>query len=206
MGTPAIQNKRDERRDAIIDVARACFLADGYAATSMSTIAARVGGSKGTLYNYFRSKEELFAAVMDRQCVVLGETLFDAAGDGDELQDRLGQFVRGFLETLLSADSLALYRVVVGEAERFPELGRTFYESGPRILLARIAAYLGEQMAQGRLRRADPQTAAEQLKDLALSGLHQKRLWNVIAAPSPQAVDAQVATAVDTFLRAYRPD
>ena len=67
MAVAAFHNKRDQAREAIIlDVARDCFLAEGYAATSMSTIAARLGGSKGTLYNYFKNKEDLFAAVVQR--------------------------------------------------------------------------------------------------------------------------------------------
>jgi AcrR family transcriptional regulator len=54
--------RRDAKRDTIIEVARQVFFEEGYAAASMSTIAARLGGSKGTLYNYFKSKEELFEA------------------------------------------------------------------------------------------------------------------------------------------------
>ena len=79
------EGRRDERRDGILDVARECFLAEGYAATSMSTIAARLGGSKGTHYNYFKSKEELFEAMMQRQCGALAETLFDLAHDAAQL-------------------------------------------------------------------------------------------------------------------------
>ena len=62
MSEPVLKDRRDQRREAILEVAREVFTEEGYAAASMSTIAARLGGSKGTLYNYFKSKEELFGA------------------------------------------------------------------------------------------------------------------------------------------------
>jgi AcrR family transcriptional regulator len=201
------EERRDERRDGILDVARDCFLADGYAATSMSTIAARLGGSKGTLYNYFKSKEELFEAMMHRQCGALAETLFDVDHDGDNLRERLEHFAGKFLTLLLTPESLGIHRVVVGETGRFPELGRMFYEMGPKVILTKIAGYLSDLMDQGVLRRADPFVAAQQFKDLTISGVLQPRTWGVIAGDMTDAeIEGQVNNAVDTFLRAYRPD
>ncbi|MCX7587753.1 TetR/AcrR family transcriptional regulator [Phenylobacterium sp. 58.2.17] len=201
------EERRDERRDGILDVARDCFLADGYAATSMSTIAARLGGSKGTLYNYFKSKEELFEAVMQRQCGALAETLFDVDHDGDDARERLQHFAGKFLTLLLTPESLGIHRVVVGESGRFPELGRMFYDMGPKVILTKIAGYLSDLMDQGVLRRADPFVAAQQFKDLTISGVLQPRTWGVIEGDMTDAeIEDQVNNAVDTFLRAYRPD
>jgi TetR/AcrR family transcriptional regulator, mexJK operon transcriptional repressor len=198
--------RRDERRDGILDVARDCFLAEGYAATSMSTIAARLGGSKGTLYNYFKSKDELFAAVMARQCAALHETLFDVAHEGDDPRTRLEHFGQSFLTLLLTPDARGIHRLVVSESERFPEVGRTFYENGPKVVLAKIGEYLRELMEQGVLRPADPLVAAQQFKDLAISGVYHPRIWGVVEDLTDGQVRDQVANAVDTFLRAYRCD
>lgn len=201
------EERRDERRDGILDVGRDCFLADGYAATSMSSIAARLGGSKGTLYNYFKSKEELFEAVMQRQCGALAETLFDVTDDGQAPRERLEYFAGTFLKRLLTEESLGIHRVVVSESGRFPELGRMFYDMGPRVILTKIAGYLSDLMDQGVMRRADPLVAAQQFKDLAISGVLQPRVWGVILGDMTDAeVETQVNNAVDTFLRAYRPD
>src|SRR6185369_12570666 len=104
-GVVANISRRDERREGILDVARDCFLAEGYAATSMSTIAAKVGGSKGTLYNYFKNKEELFAAMMQRQCGELAETLFDVPPTAGGMEARLKHFARNFLERLMDPQS-----------------------------------------------------------------------------------------------------
>ena len=201
------EERRDERRDGILDVGRDCFLVDGYAATSMSSIAARLGGSKGTLYNYFKSKEELFEAVMQRQCGALAETLFDVTDDGEAPRERLEHFASAFLKLLLTPESLGMHRVVVGESGRFPELGRMFYDMGPKVILTKIANYLSDLMDQGVMRRADPLVAAQQFKDLTISGVLQPRTWGVISGDMTDAeVEDQVINAVDTFLRAYRPD
>ena len=204
MGTPARDLRRGDRRDAILDVAYECFAAYGYGATSMSTIAAQLGGSKGTLYNYFKSKEELFDAFVRRACSRLRDSLEAAPSDG-ELRDRLVHMARDFLDHLLSPEAIAIHRVVVGEGERFPELARLFYEAGPRTGIARTAELIKGMMDQGLLRAADPVLAAHQFKDLALSGLFHLRLWGVIGDPTPEERSARAEIAVDTFLRAYAP-
>lgn len=204
MGTVARELKREDRRDAILDVAHECFVAEGYGSTSMSTIAARLGGSKGTLYNYFKSKEELFDAFVRRSCSRLQGQLEAQPGDG-EARQQLTRIARDFLDHLLSPETIAIYRVVVGEGERFPELARLFYEAGPRTGIAKTAALLKGLMDDGVLRRGDPVLAAHQFKDLALSGVFNLRLWGVIDDPAPAERAERAETAVDTFLRAYAP-
>jgi len=125
MSSPARDLRREDRRDAILEVAYECFVADGYGATSMSTIAARLGGSKGTLYNYFRSKEELFDAFVRRSCGRLRSEIDSVSAEGD-LRARLGLMARQFIDHLLSREAIAISRVVVSEGERFPELARLF--------------------------------------------------------------------------------
>jgi AcrR family transcriptional regulator len=205
MSVAMAHTRRDDRREAILDVARDCFLADGYGATSMSTIAARLGGSKGTLYNYFKSKEELFEAMMQRQCGELQDALFDVGQSGGDPRARLSHFSRSFLRALMDPRSVRIHRLILGEGERFPELGRVFYESGPKLVMSRIAGFLGELMDAGLLRRADPMMAAQQFKDLTISGVYWPRMWGVIEAPGDAEVEDQVRRAVDTFLRAYAP-
>lgn len=204
MGTLARALRREDRRDAILDVAYECFVADGYGSTSMSTIAARLGGSKGTLYNYFKSKEELFDAFVRRSCSRLRSGIDSLPPEGD-LRARLVLTARQFIDYLLSPEAIAIYRVVVGEGERFPELARLFYDAGPRTGIARTADVLRTLMERGELRRADPVLAAYQFTDLALSGLYKLRLWGVIEDPSPEERAMRAEMAVDTFLRAYAP-
>jgi AcrR family transcriptional regulator len=204
MSTPARDARREDRRDAILDVAYECFVAEGYGATSMSTIAARLGGSKGTLYNYFRSKEELFDAFVRRSCMRLTHRLESYPAEGDP-RERLVVMAEDFINHLLSPEAIAIHRLVVGEGERFPELARLFYEAGPRSGVARTAELLQGLMDRGVLRASDPVLAAYQFKDLALSGLFSLRLWGIIADPTPAERAERARIAVDTFLRAHAP-
>ena len=144
---------------------------------------------------------------MQRQCGALAETLFDVTDDGEAPRERLEHFASAFLKLLLTPESLGMHRVVVGESGRFPELGRMFYDMGPKVILTKIASYLSDLMDQGVMRRADPLVAAQQFKDLTISGVLQPRTWGVISGDMTDAeVEDQVNNAVDTFLRAYRPD
>lgn len=201
-----VRLNRDERRDHILDVARECFLQHGYAGCSMSTIAARLGGSKGTLYNYFRSKEELFDAFVRRACTRFAEQISSAPPIEADLRMHLIHLGRAFLDHLLSGDAIAVQRLVIGEGGRFPELGRIFYEAGPLVFIERMSAELSPLMDSGVLRKADPGIAAHHFKDLIMSGMYQPRIWGVRELPTGAAKDVQAARGVDTFLRAYRPD
>ena len=198
---------REIRRQAILDVARDVFLNDGYAAASMSAIAARVGGSKATLYNYFPSKEDLFAAVIRDHCERKQRVMFDGLrpGRGDVAQ-ALQDLGERFVQIVLSDDSIALNRTVIAEAVRFPDLGRVLYEAGPKGAIARLAAYLEQEMQDGRLRRANAVSAAEQLTELSLAGLYRLRLLNLVPQPCAGEMRKSVKHALEIFLAAYGVD
>ncbi len=194
---------RDDRRQAILRIARDAFMRQGYAATSMSAIAARLGGSKGTLYNYFPSKEELFGAVVADECDAefLAMTDFQPA---ESLEASLHRFGVGFLRFALSETALGFQRLLSAEAERFPELGRLFYAAGPERTHARVAELLRRAMDSGVLRRADPQLGASFLIGLLKAGIHQRRLWNVGLESDAAGVEAHVDAAVALFLDGAR--
>ncbi len=171
----------------------------------MSAIAARVGGSKGTLYNYFRSKAELFGAVIRSQCDAEQAVMFaleDAQGDLVKALTTLG---RRLVRVMLSDEVITIQRIVVAESARFPELGEAYYEAGPRQGKERIAALIAQAMKQGQLRQADPGIAAEHAVELALAGLYRRRLLNVPPAPTEAEIDANVDAALAVFMAAYGP-
>jgi TetR/AcrR family transcriptional regulator, mexJK operon transcriptional repressor len=194
--------RREARRQAILDVARDCFLSNGYAPTSMSAIAGRVGGSKGTLYNYFDCKEDLFAAVMRRECAGQTLPLFDRIG-GRGAEATLYELGRGILAFSLSEAALTIQRVIIAEAGRFPELGHLFYENGPLLVRERLIQLLSGLMASGELRAADPELAATHFMCLVLSNADRFRLWDVAPPPVSADLDRQAHAAVEAFLRAY---
>lgn len=193
---------RDSRREAILDVAQDVFLDEGYAAASMSTIAARLGGSKGTLYNYFKSKDELFEAFVQRRCVWHHDALFGEPGAQD-LRAALTHFARAYVRVTLSDVSLRTLRLIIAEAERSPEIGRLFYENGPK----RGAERLGERMAEwagaGLLDIEDPVAAAQFFMGLCKGRYHMQRLCNAMPELTPAQVEQEADRAVRTFLRTY---
>ncbi|MDQ0466777.1 AcrR family transcriptional regulator [Caulobacter ginsengisoli] len=199
--------RSDQRRRAILAVAGDAFRQDGYAATSMSSIAARLGGSKGTLYNYFRSKEELFAAFMEDICSEDVLPLFARLPQaGEDLHDGLIEFGCAFFEFITSEPRTSIYRVVIAEAGRFPELGRIFYESGPQIGELRLGDYFEDLMARGVICQTDRTLIARHFKELCLSGMHQMRLMGVVPELDDAAIRKTVAAGVEAFLRAYAPE
>ena len=200
--TAIVESARSEqRRRAILDVASQAFLEDGYAATSMSSIAVRLGGSKGTLYNYFRSKEELFAAFMTDVCGGRANALFDNLPPiGDDWRGALIDLGVNFTAFIMSEPVTAIHRLVVAEAGRFPEVGQLFYETGPKQGEVRLAAYMERAIAAGHLRPCDPVRAARRYKDLMLGDRYSRRQWGVAEDLDEAEQRAVVAEGVDMFL------
>ena len=194
---------RDARREAILDVASDVFLEEGYANASMSTIAARVGGSKGTLYNYFKNKEQLFAAYVVRHCAWQRDAMFEISSELGDIREALIKVGRSYLSIVLSDFSMANFRVIVAEAQRTPEIGLAFYEAGPKSGSQLLGASLQRAIDAGQLKLDDPVHAAQQFVGLCQNRMLKARLCNAMAAPTPEEIDREVLPAVNMFLAAY---
>lgn len=197
--------RKADRRRAILEVAERSFLERGYGETSMSTIAAELGGSKTTLWSYFPSKEGLFAAVLDGMIADFQQKLDEALIPAGGTAAALARFGRVFLQKILSPKAIALHRLIVAEAERVPEVGRAFAERGPDRVRARLCRYLEEEMAAGRLRQGPPKLASRQFYALCQAGSYLDRLWRPHCVLDID-VDADVAAAVTSFMAAWGPD
>ena len=192
-----------DRRTEILDVAGEIFLEQGYAAASMSAIAARLGGSKGTLYNYFTSKEELFRAHIERQCALSAENIFAGETDEADLPALLLDLGTRYLTRLSSDEMMRHMRTVIAEAGRNPEIGAIFFEAGPGRGRVRLAAILERATAEGRLKIPDPLGAADQFLALCQSSVYKRRLFNVGKAPTKAEIGKDVEAAVATFMAAF---
>jgi AcrR family transcriptional regulator len=195
---------RDARREAILDVAQEVFLEEGFANASMSTIAARLGGSKGTLYNYFKSKEELFSAYVIRRCQWQDE-IFAGSRDDESPADTLSRIGRAYLTQVLTDQNLRNFRLISAEAERWPEIGRTFYDQGPRRGIELVSELLQSLAADGHLELDDPIMAAHHFLGLVQNRYFKARLCNAIPELTTQQIHDEAACAVRTFLRAFAP-
>jgi AcrR family transcriptional regulator len=199
------RNMARDRRNEILDVAGEIFLEQGYAAASMSAIAARLGGSKGTLYNYFASKEALFRAHIQRQCALNAETIFESAIGEQDLAALLTDLGIRYLARLSSDEMMRHTRTVIAEAGRNPEVGAIFFESGPAFGRARLAAVFDRAAAEGRLKISDSQRAADQFLALCQATIYKRRLFNFGDAPSEGEVRRDIEAAVATFMAAFGP-
>lgn len=196
-------SRGDQRRRAILDIARETFLRQGYAAASMSAIGAKAGGSKATLYTYFPSKADLFAAVMADMCAQRRLELTAEAEAGRDLPTSLRRLGKRYVSLMLSEELVTLHRLVVAESVRFPELGEALYAVGPQLGKATCAEHLQRFIDSGVLRDAEPMRMAGQFFDLCLSGLYRRRLWNISQPITEGDMSANVDSAVDVFMRAY---
>lgn len=191
------------KRQQIIDGAEIVFTECGYEGASMSRIALRAAVSKGTLYNYFTSKSELFAAFVSQKAFTTLSQVFEPFGDPDELEIILHEIGLRMIGQMLSPGSLVLFRIVVSEAGKFPHLAQIYWEAGPQRALAHMADWLTEQMRAGRLRQADPQVAAGQFFGLCQAPACTKRRLQLVPELSAAEVEVIVEGAVRVFLESY---
>jgi AcrR family transcriptional regulator len=200
MEAPVVSRK-DQRREAILAVAAEVFFEEGYQAASMSAIAARLGGSKATLYNYFESKEALFEAHIRESCGRIAAEILDFA-EGQPPATVLAWFGERFLDRILSDWTVRTFQIIVAEARRTPELARVFFAAGPSTGHDRLALYLREAVGRGELAIADCDEAAWQF--LALCRTHHlEDMLGLRPKPSPAQIAGEVANAVDIFMARY---
>jgi AcrR family transcriptional regulator len=209
MAKPARRTRRvagmdPEKRRQILDGAYQVFTQRGFDASSMSDIAAAANVSKGTLYVYFADKEHLFFALIEREREAQKREAFAALEDDPDMERALFNLGRKLSCLLTSEFAMSAHRIVVGVAERMPDLGREFYENGPMQGGKRIAAYLDRKVEQGVLAIEDTTLAATQFLDLCQSTLLRPRLFNAIRQPpAAEEIDRVVGSAVAMFLARY---
>jgi len=192
-----------EKRAQILSGAATVFAADGYGGASMARIAAVAGVSKGTLYNHFDSKAALFTAYVGETCDRNLARVFDSADhDGDPAAVLRGIGKR-MLQMMLSDVGLAIYRVVIAEAAKFPELARGFFNAGPARAIGFMADWLAEETRRGRLTVADPAFAAEQFFNLCQTRLVLRRKLEMLPDPPESEIDRVIEASIVMFLRTY---
>ncbi|TVR98178.1 MAG: TetR/AcrR family transcriptional regulator [Rhodospirillales bacterium] len=198
---PAGRDRGKRRR--IVEAATAVFLEVGFGDASMDRIAQVAGVSKVTIYNHFGSKDVLFAAIITDLCDRLLEPLTGLRMEGGSPERVLTDMARRVLEMCRDDAIISLYRIVVAESPRFPELGAMFYRLGPARAVANLAGWLADQDRAGILRIEDAEAAAEQFLGMARAHFDLRRLLG-IAAPDEDAVaEAHVHSVVASFLRAH---
>ena len=191
------------KRRQIVQGARTIFLAQGFDAASMNDIARAAGVSKGTLYVYFENKEQLFAAIVQEECLFHAEGVFDFDAHDHDVESALTRLGTAYVGFLCQPEKASALRTVVAIADRMPEIGRVFYETGPAVGIAKLAGYLQAQVDAGVLAIGDCEIAASQFMEACKSTLVLPVLFNFRAAPPPERISYVVDIAVRMFLAAY---
>jgi TetR/AcrR family transcriptional regulator, mexJK operon transcriptional repressor len=187
-----------ENRERVLRAATSSFLALGYR-SSVDSIARRAGVAKQTVYHHFPSKDELFKEVAREFAKIV---LFELEAQED-VRAGLTRFAAAYRKRVLGAQGIAMFRTLVSEIPRFRTLAKAVYSGSAGEMVRRLAAYLRKAMDAGRLRRDDPEFAAEMLLSM-LGGYDRfKRLYGVVGEPNDARRTARI---VECFMRAYSVD
>lgn len=183
--------------------AKRIFLRDGYEGASVDDISREAGVSKATLYSYFPDKRLMFQAVIEAEIESRRIAVFDLE---DHVPAHLAvpRLTREVSRILASETEAALYRLIIAEAARFPQLARDFEALRAEMLRTPLQAYLDGFVRRGELEIADTTLAAEQLIRLAGAQVHDGRLLGAKGIDDTAVLRAGDGAA-EMFLRAFAP-
>jgi AcrR family transcriptional regulator len=195
--------RRGRKFDQVLDGARKVFLRDGFERASVDDIAREAGVSKATIYAYFPDKQLLFLEVARCECHRQTEAA-EASIEGDvPVRVALTIAAERIVQFLMSDFGQRMFRIVVGEGERFPGLGREFYEYGPGLIHDRLVHHFRCYVAEGKLQIDDLDLAADQFAQLCKAGVQEKLLFGMAQTITQEDVCRSVHGAVDMFLARY---
>lgn len=203
---PALEEALDAenpKRNAVLLAAAELFLEHGYEPVSMDAIAARADVSKRTVYSYFESKTELFAAILVAHCNSMGGVALPEHTQGHDPRVVLTEYGRVFVRMITSPRAVAMQRVIFREAERVPDVGRIFFESGPQRHIAKLAEYLKQAHREKKLTVEDPIGAAVLFMSIVKAPFHLHQLCGLRGDVSDVEIERSVKNSVAFFLKAF---
>jgi AcrR family transcriptional regulator len=191
----------DAKRREIVTAAWDVFRAKGFDGTSMSDVSERLGGSKATLYRYFSSKDELFAAALEE---VIGESaarVFAGLWDEGDIETRLLEFGNIYMKARMQDDMIAVERALIAEGAR-SDLGERLRRQFVQPYWRRLTAVFNHEMRAARLHKGDPWVATWQFRGMIEGELVERRLHGDLTI-TDAALEKSVADGVQVFMRAY---
>lgn len=190
-----------ERRQLLIEAAESVFLETGYSAAGIADIARQAGMSKKTIYRLFDSKESLFAAVVAARREAIAITDIEDSADLNSAEKILCHYLGVFARFILAPRQAAIFRLVIAEAHRAPELSRAFYREGPAKARLPLVQWLERQHARGVLCVENALAAASMLLSMVTADLHMRLLIGDAGTIDAATIDRRVRHAVGLFLR-----
>ena len=187
----------------VLKGAREVFLRDGFEGASVDEIARAAGVSKATLYSYFPDKRMLFIEVAKGECLRQAEGFDEMLSVGASAREGLYNAARGIMSVMVSGFGRNVFRVCVAESERFPEIGRNFWDSGPGLARGRLIAFFQSLCDRGELKIDDLELAADQFVELCKTRNFAKLILCIQDDFTEAELDRVAQGAVDMFLARY---
>lgn len=192
------------KRGQILDGAKRVFMKMGYDAASMNDVTREAGVSKGTIYVYFQSKEELFAALIDRAKGLFTDTVREKLATSADAEDGLRRFGLAFSHKVFNSDMIPSMRILLGVIDRMPLLCQRYLEDTPSNARGVLKSFLDQHVENGTLDIADTSLAARQFIELTGGIFLRGRLFNELSEHIPQAeIERVVESGLRVFLSAY---
>jgi AcrR family transcriptional regulator len=194
------------RRSEILDAATEVFLENGYGGATIDLVVERAGASKGTVYSFFGGKDGLFAAIVEERV----ERILAAFGDPEvvhsDVRHALAHIAERYMEVAMAPDAVGLWRLIIAEGTRFPELARTFYQLGPDRTNAHLAGMLSAWRERGLISLDYPELAAVQFLNAVSADLHRRAMAGIIPKNLRAAIQRSIDHAVQVFWNGIRVD
>lgn len=190
-----------EKRAAILKAATDLFLSEGYDGTSLANVANAAGVSTATLFKRFPTKADLFEAIVTEYWSIEGQAA-SVPKPGDPRRG-LSAIGRDYVAMLTRPRMVSLFRLVIAEAPRFPELAKTHFALGKLPYFESVRDYLSEEQAVGNLQITDLQTATSQFLGMVSNFAFWPRLLLPDWSPTETATRKAIEEAVTTMLARY---
>lgn len=191
-------------RARILEAAAEMFRTHGYD-VSMDVIATAANVSKQTLYNQFGSKEDLFKAMIADRAAVMRAPL-NASALERHPRDMLTEIARQYYQHACGEHEVGYYRMMIGASQQFPEIGRAYYEAGPKKMVEALAQWIAREERLGRLDTGgDAVMAAEHYLSLVAGQIEARGLLGLWSEMAPAEIERRARFCADVFMRAFGP-
>lgn len=190
----------------ILDAATNLFLECGYQEASISKLLSRFGGSRETIYRHFRSKEELFAAVLDHQLQDYLEFMQALDIQSDDLKQGLSEWSNALMGIVTSERYIRLRRLVISEVSNRPELGQIYFDHTYMKGTTAITEFLSRQQQIGRLKSINCVRMTSYLVGMMLYEIMHKRIMNFMSEPTKEQIRQHTEQVLDDFISLFGID
>ncbi|MCY1666042.1 TetR/AcrR family transcriptional regulator [Rhizobium sp. SL86] len=192
------------KREQILDGAKRVFMRLGFDAASMNDITREAGVSKGTIYVYFESKDDLFAAFMERERMRTAASMRDILDGSEEVEEGLSRFGLAFVQRVTSDETISAMRTMISVASRMPILSQRFFQGDSMNISFFLERFFIRQITRGALQVNDVSLASRHFIDLCSGTFIKMRLFgHMTEPPRPEEIEKHVASAVKLFMAGY---